>query len=412
MAQFGCLWIPHFPVWAAVRADPSLQFQSVLVHRGRRIIAMSDGARQRGMCCGWTAARAQSLLPQAVVLPLDSAACEFAWEQVLSALYGLTPRIESASSRHPYHALACFEVPTRKAQREKLSSLIVEWQATCGVASRRSVAELAAYLAPPGQTRTVAFGREDAFLDRVPMSILREAGISSDTVQRLEWFGWRQVGHLRSMSRSQLLEQFEDGGRLLRFVHLSQRVAETRPVSAYIPPPAIEERLAFETPATQPCEWEGALHELLERAAQRLSGQSTLSLSVAIETPHGRAAASCLLREPVSAARPLQVPARTLLRSLLTEGIAVEAIEVRLGLLEQRGEQGTLFEAKSNGQQRLALRRVLSHLEARYAGALQCLRLRDEHTPLIEDRYHSIPALELLPSLAERASSRPTICKR
>jgi len=245
MAQFGCLWIPDFPVWAAVRADPSLQFQPVVVHRGGRIISLSEGARGRGVRCGWSITRAQSLLPQAVVLPLDSAACEFAREQVLSALYGLTPRIESVSSRHSHHALAFFEVPTRKAQREKLSHLIEVWNASGGVATRRSIAELAAYLAPPGQTRTVAFGREDAFLDRVPMSILREAGIFSDTVQRLEWFGWHQVGHLRAMSRSQLLEQFEDGGRLLRFVHLSQRVAETRPVSNYLPPRTIEERLVL-----------------------------------------------------------------------------------------------------------------------------------------------------------------------
>ena len=185
------------------------------------------------------------------------------------------------------------------------------------------------------------------------------------------------------MSHSQLLEQFEDGGRLLRFVHISQRAAETRPVSVYIPPPAIEERLAFETTATQPSEWGADLDEMLERATQQLGGQSTLSLSVAIETTKprnhettkGRAAASRLLREAVNQARPLQMPARTLLRSLLTKGVAVEAIEVRLGLLQNRSEQGTIFETKPDSQ-RLALRRVLSHLEARYAGAMPAISRR------------------------------------
>lgn len=107
------------------------------------------------------------------------------------------------------------------------------------------------------------------------------------------------------------------------------------------------------------------------------------------------------------------MPARTLLISLLPKGeVAIEAIEVRLGLLQERGEQGTLFETKGNSQARLALRRVLSHLESRYAGAMQMLRLRDEYTPLREERYSAIPALQLLPPLHEHASARRTICKR
>jgi nucleotidyltransferase/DNA polymerase involved in DNA repair len=407
MAQFGCLWIADFPVWAATRADPSLQFQPVVVHRGGRIVALSSGAWQHGVCRGWSVARAQSLLPHVTALALDSAAIKFAWEQVLAALYQLTPRIESVSAIGAASALAVFEMPRRLETQQKLARLITEWQASCGMASRRSVAELAALTTAGGAVKVIGFGNEDAFLDRVPMSVLIEVGLSAATVQRLEWFGWRHVGALRALSRHQLLEQFEDGGRLLRFVHLSQRAAETRPVSNYIPPPAIEERMAFESAATQPAEWEAALDELLERATQRLCGQSTLSLSVAIETEQGRKVASRLLREPVNTARPLQVPARAMLRALLpAEKVAVQAIEIRLGQLSDRGEQGTLFEAEANGQPRPALRRVLTHLEARYSGAMRCLRLRDAYAPLPEERYHSLPALELLPSLTEHPRSR------
>ena len=202
MSIFGGLWIPDFPVWVAQRALPALRGQPVVVHRNGRVIARSETAQERGIGAEWTVARAQSLVPQVLAVPYDAHACAHAWEQVLDELWQLTPRIEETDKRtHATnaHGRVCFEVPTRRAERRQLLQLVKEWEARCGVATNRALAELAACVAMPGRVELVKSGGESAFVRKVSVSALVHAGVSAATIERLEWFGLFTVARLRAL---------------------------------------------------------------------------------------------------------------------------------------------------------------------------------------------------------------------
>lgn len=388
MALFGCLWISDFPVWAALQANPSLSSPLLCVQRAGRLTAVSPAALEAGVWRGWTPARALALHPHLVVLPFDAAACAFAWQQVLGALYELTPRIEPRQQGQ-----AIFEVPSRPAGRRDLVRLTKRWEARCGVAETRALAELAALAAQVGQVQRVRRGEDVAFLKRVPVDVLGEAGVSPATMERLHWFGLHSVGSLRMIPARQIKEQFPEGVMLARFTGTSSSCAEVRPVAAWTPPVVVEAHFAFEAPAIQPCEWELALAEVLERGYRALNGRGASSLGVAIETPQGRRAASRLLREPVTTASALRAPAQRLLDGLLGQSrTELQRIEVRLGDLSDVARQQVLW--ATSEQRRSELQGVLRRLEARHAGALQRLQARDIHAPLPEERFTLVPALE------------------
>jgi hypothetical protein len=420
MALFGYLWLPDFPVWAAVQSDVVEADTPVWVFRGGRLIAISEEARRRGVARGWTTTRASALVPQGISLPHDAAACAFAWEQVLAALYEHTPRIESVRE-----GLAVFEVPTRKAEQRKLARWVAAIGGRCGVATGRALAELAAYTTPAGTIRNVDAGREAFFLNALPVETLEEAGISPHTIQRLRWFGWQSVGQIKALNR-QLCEQFEDGAKLWRYVGAyppgeRQTARKRNGVSAdatvslgkesvlpYVPPPSVEARLVFEQSATEPAEWQMALYELLRQACEQLNGQGASSLSVAAETARGRRVTSCLLREPVNTARPLMVPARTLVEALLQEDECA-AIEVRLGNLSVRTGQGVLFETTSQttSQREAVLHDVVRRLDTRFSGAVQRLHIHDVYSPLPEEGFHLVPWLDAVARL--EATPKPAV---
>jgi len=367
------------------------------------VVAVSDVARQCGIARGWAPQRALSLVPHAVALPHDAAACAFAWEQVLAALYEHTPRIEAVRE-----GLAFFEVPTRKEAQQVLAVWVARTDACCGAATSRALAELAALSAPTGIVRCVRTGRESSFLNQIPVETLCEAGISSHTIERLQWFGLLRVRQLKSLSRRQLCEQFEDGAKVWRFARADDLEVGKQSVLPYVPPPAIEVRLSFEQAATQPHEWEAALDELLQRACGELNGRGASSLSIAVGTKNGRHATSRLLREPISIPRSLREPARAMICELLADDAELHALEIRLGNLSTNAKQGVLFETGARRED--ALLNVLHRLEARHNGAVRRIRARDLHSPLPEERFALVPWLDAVSRL--EAASRKALSKK
>ncbi len=337
MSRFCCIWIPDFPAWAAVRSDPGLRHRAVLIYVRGRIVAASPAARQAGVQTGWTLARAQSLLPDALALPQHGATVAAAWEEVLSALYDLTPQIES---QRPGLALADIEPPAA------VQPLLHEWQAYGGVAQGgcaddRTTAEIAALSTQAGKLRTVRPGCSSVFLRRVPIILLSEVGVRADTIERLGWFGWHHIGQLRSLTRRQLVAQFDQGETLWRYAQAS----DTRPVAAYVLPSIITTRYAFEQPVREPCEIEPVLDHLMNQAHSQLNGRVAAAVSVGVETTAGWTRGGRLLREPTAVWQTLRRAAQHALEAALRPGMAVSALEVRLGSLAQpRAVQGHLFD--------------------------------------------------------------------
>jgi hypothetical protein len=406
---FLCFRLPDFPAWSAARAAPELSRLPLVVYRRERAIALSPQARACGLLPGWTVHRVRSRVPEAVLLPYDGAACAFAWEQVLLALYDFTPCIEPACP-----GMAFCEAPTRTETRQAVARLAVTLGACCGVAVDRPTALLASLTADAGVVRAIRTERALAFCDTVPVQALVDTGITAKVIERLRWFGVGAVGQLRRFNRRQLGEQFGQYPALLsslwQFARAGTAQADRRPVATFRPPPAVEVRLSFEQPAMAPHECLSALDELVRRAVESLRGRGAGSLSLALETRAGRRASSRLLRDSVRTRRGLLDPSQALLENLLSEFAAeafpeVEALSLRLGNLSEGAVQGMLFETREQrNQARLAsLSHAARSLEERYPGALRQVRPLHPHSPLPEERFTTAPALPIIQALSIQA---------
>lgn len=379
MSRFFCLWIPHFPALAAMRAEPHLQGQLLLVHSRGRIIAASPQAREKGAQLGWTVARTQALIPNCLPVPHRTATTLSAWEEVLAALYTLTPCIEPM---RPGLALADLRPP------EIVKPLLAEWNAHGGVADDRIAAELAALTGEPGRIRNVRSGCTSTFLRRVPITVLGEAGVHVDTVERMGWFGWQSVAHLRPLSRCQLVAQFDQGELLYRYAQAN----DTRAVATYRIPPIVEMHFAFEEAAHEPGELEPVLKLLMGQACEQLNGCVAQSVTVGIHTSDGPLRRHRLLRDATASTYTLLRAAKETLYGLLRPALTVQRLDVTLGHLAQpQAVQGQLF-----GSSRPAVRTALQAVEHRFPGAIQRYRIVDPQAYLPEE-FARLEAIDLQP---------------
>jgi protein ImuB len=349
-------------------AEPHLRARPLAVYAAGRIIAASLQARQAGVQSGWSIARTQALFPDCLLVPHQAATTLAAWDEVLHTLYTLTPCIEAI---RPGLALADIRPP------EIIKPLLEEWDAHGGVADDRTTAELAALTTEAGKLRVVRSGCSPACLRRIPITALNEVGVRGDTIERLGWFGWHHVGQLRSLTKRQLLAQFEQGELLYRYAQAS----DTRALATYRQPPIIETHFAFDEAAQEPCEVEPVLDLLVRQACDQLEGRVAQSVTVSLDTSNGPVRRQRLLRDATASVYSLHHAAQDALRSLLRPALAVQRLEVCLGSLAQpRAVQGQLF-----GSSRPAVRTALEAVEHRFPGALQRFKVVDPAAYLPEE---------------------------
>jgi nucleotidyltransferase/DNA polymerase involved in DNA repair len=368
MSRFCCIWIPDFAAWAAIRNNLALLHQPVVVYAGGRVIAASPQARADGVQTSWPIERVKALVPECVAVAHHNPVTLLAWDSVLSQLYGLTPCVEGL---RPGLALANVHRPT------VVKPLLQDWGAHGGVADDRTTAELAALTTAPGTLRTIKEYCSAAFLRRVPITTLRQVGVGSDTMERLEWFGWHTVAHLRPLTKKQLLSQFNEGELLYRYA----QATDTGPVATYRLPPAVHVHFTFEEAVREPSQWEPVLDLLAQQACERLDGRLVQSMTTSVLTSDGTLHQQRLLRDPTSSVFSLRQSAGECVRYLLHSGIAVRGLQLRLGhLTTPRAVQGQLFRPS-----RPPVSTVMQTVEHRFPGALRKFRVTDGGAYLPEE---------------------------
>lgn len=370
MPDYFCLWIPHFAAWTLSQSQAALQGRAFAVCESGKVVAASPQAIEAGVGVGMTSGRAQSRLSSLLIVARDSSRETLAWEEVQRTFYGLTPRVEPIAP-----GLLFADVDARKAM-----PLLRSWQAQGGGAQGggaqdRATAHLAALSTSTGQARVVKSGREAAFGDMTRLDVLRHAGISAATLQRLEWFGWVYVGALRVLSRRQLEEQVgAEGASLYRFAQGPRCRDNLRPVTTWQPPQEVSASLSFEFPAREPCEWEGALDLLLEKVCTALGPRRARTLEVRLDTPIAPLMTRRVLKEPTYQAQTLGAPARACLedglKMLAPLPPVVLGLEVRLGALSCPPSQASLFEGEKaeKVERPRRLRAALESVESRFSG--------------------------------------------
>jgi hypothetical protein len=192
-----------------------------------------------------------------------------------------------------------------------------------------------------------------------------------------------------------------------------------RTVSTYTPPDEICTSLGFEFPAREPCEWEGALDQLLQRLGTRLGTRSARTLEIRVETPIAPVCARRVLKEPVNNASTLRAPALAALsealQTLAPLPPVITRLEVRLGALVCAAVQPSLFagDKTQKVERPKRLRAALESMEARFAGKsgspLVGHFVPDEaDSPFPEEQWRLDPASGWLPALESLRKRRQT----
>jgi nucleotidyltransferase/DNA polymerase involved in DNA repair len=393
MPRFFCLSLPDFPAWAAARNDTDLRGKPLVIYASGKVIAASPAAHAAGIQTGWSVSRAQARMPGLIALPQDHQTTHAAWQEVLAALYDLTPCIESI---RPGLALADIR------PESIVIPLLREWQAhggsaRGGLADDRTAAELAALTASPGSLRRIKPGRSAAYLQCVPVNVLQHVGIQSRTIERIGWFGWKSVGHLRALTRRQCVAQFADGETLYHYAQAD----DVRPVATYKLPPTIRMHYAFEQAVREPGEIELVLHHLIEQACQELNHRTAGSLAVGLETPQGWLYGRRLLRDGITTTQALETAAFLALEAVLRRAKAVSGVELQLGALTAlQPVQEQLFEPS-----RPPIDKALHAVEHRHPGMMRRIVIVERNAYLPEWAHRLEPIVLASEKVATRSSA-------
>ena len=395
MSRFLCLYIPQFPAWVWEQSSPPVRGQAFVVVERDHVVAVSNPAQDAGLLPGMTTGRAESRWRSGgtrtaplLLIERDRRREELAWSEMQRAVYGFTPKVEPLEE-----GLLFAEV-----ESSKVLPLVRGLEVRAGCAKDRATAWLAALTAPPQTTRTIPAGKERSFADHIPLQTLSAAGVGPATIERLRWFGWTRLGHLRALSRRQLEEQFGREGELLfRLAQGASSPLNLRPVATWKPPAEVVARLEFEIAVREPAEWEGALDELLACVCGGLETRQAQTLEIEADTPVRATLGRRVLKEPVSSPQVLRRPAQAALKQAL-DALSplppiVRSLTVRLGGLTTAPVQESLFVDDVPSREG-RLERTVAHLESRFAGCTGRFAVLDPNAPFPEDVYGWQGALE------------------
>lgn len=380
----AALHIPDYPAWVRRWLVPSDRLVGVFADG--RIISACAELRAQGVAVGDTVARAQALLPDAVLHEHDPHLDAAVWDDVLAVLFDVSPHLRPV--RHGIATLAPFDLDALVALNRTLGGML-------GLGRTPLVATLAAGHAEPGAVRTIAADEERGFFARASVRHLRAFEFEQEMIERLEMFGLVTVARVAALTCRHLTAQFGPSGRAL--FDLLHDHESAPPVPLYQPPPVISTSYAFEAPACEPRELIPALDALVTEAAERLGTLGAGMLTLRLDGGRGESTRTArrALKAATADARHLRTVATTLLGTLLRRRADVQTMTVRLGtLVERRGVQGALFDPRP------ALADVVRAVHRRFPGRLVRAAAVDLDAYLPEHATRFEPYPVLIPPLS------------
>lgn len=252
-ARTAVLWVPDWPVVAAMAAGQAEAHQSVAVHDGRRVTAVSALARTQGVRRGMRRRQAQECCPGLVLLTVDEGRDARTFEQVAAAAETVVAGLEVARPGLlllPADGASRFH-GSEPALAEALVEQVVDrtgHECQVGVADGGFAAILAARA-----SCIVAPGGSRAFL--APLAVdqlvhaamgdhaVAEIGVLLDLLQRL---GLRTLADLTALPSTDVEARF---GRLGLWAHRLARGDDVRPTVRRRLEPDIEVGCELDPPA-------------------------------------------------------------------------------------------------------------------------------------------------------------------
>jgi nucleotidyltransferase/DNA polymerase involved in DNA repair len=384
----ACAWIADLPSWALQRLEPKLRDQPVVVLEGRRAVGVCERARRAGVKRGDAVDRVRTLCPDAAIAQLEPSALSAAWDAALEAMHRVTPWID------PVRPGVAYLAGITALDAEALSS---DLGVRVGVAGARGSALLAALAA-----RGARVVKDDAaFLSRVPVYLLRGAGISGEVVQRLELFGLKTLGDiLLRVTARQLEAQFgKDGTLLWSFV----TGGDAKPVPIYTPLSSLQSSWTFDPLALEPHDWTAVLEHLVSSVADRLGSKVAGTVTVTLGTALGESSARQVLKWYTADQKTLLNAAHRLVLEA-HPGLEFERVTLALSdLLTPTPYQASLFGQLERPPVREAIKVVHQHYPDRI-GRLEIVR---PNAPLKERRFRFKPLDGEEPRVKRAATDAP-----
>jgi len=215
--RIAAFFLPQLALQAECRANPALRGRPLIVggyhHEKGRVIEASAEAAMYGVTPGVSLRQAYALCPDGVFLPYREERCAEAFSLVRSCMVRLCPLVEPSP---PSHFLLGLRYERDESRFAVEASAVVEgetgFRVSCGIASSRFVACLAAEDAGLSRVLLIHAGAGRDFLRGLPLERLP---VSAPVLRRLRLFGIERIGELLLLPAGALEAQFGVEGRRL-----------------------------------------------------------------------------------------------------------------------------------------------------------------------------------------------------
>jgi DNA polymerase-4 len=247
------------------------------------VASASYEARPFGIHAGMPLSKARRLCPQAIFIRANFSRYREASNRFMEILADFSPDIEPLGLDEAYLDVTGCEEPygsprqLARAIKERINKEL-NITASVGIATCKVVAKIASDLCKPDGLLEIASGKEQAFLN--PLPIAKLPGVGEKTEQSLKEMGITTIGELASLPLDTIKRQFGATGAVL---HSYSRGIDEREVEAPGEAKSISQELTFAHDTLDRNFLEANLHNLCQEVCQELRSQNKSAKCVAIK---------------------------------------------------------------------------------------------------------------------------------
>jgi DNA polymerase-4 len=333
--------------------NPKLEGKPVIVggdpERRGVVASASYEARPFGIHAGMPSAKARRLCPQAIFIRSHFSLYKDASTKFMRILGDFSPHIEPLGLDEAYlDVTGCVEPygsprQLALAMKERINREL-KITASVGVATCKVVAKIASDLCKPDGLLEIAPGREQSFLD--PLPIAKLPGVGKKTEQSLKEIGVTTIGELASLPLDTMKRQFGVTGAVL---HSYAKGIDDREVEAPGEAKSISQELTFAHDTLDRNFLEANLHNLCQEVCQELRSQNKRAKCVAIKLRYAdfkTITRQVSIQEASGVTPVIFATAQQLLsKALAQQGKPVRLIGIRISSLVGEGKQLPMFDS-------------------------------------------------------------------
>src|SRR5271165_2526946 len=404
---FACIYVPNFPVAAALRSEPELQARAVAIFEGNppleKIIAVNEKAGRMGIAPAMTKAQAE-LCSELALRPRSALQESAAHAALLDCAQSFSPCVEDAACDTALLDLAGME--SLFGSLPEISRAIYSRAAALGLAANVAVASNpdAAMLAARGLcgVTVIPTGKEAEQLGPLPTEVLFMNGLPEDQMEgnekkaaarlleTLDRWGIRNLRGLAALPEVSLSERLGQEGLRLQPLARGGASRTLVPVEAQ---PVFEEAVELEHPIVLLEPLAFLLNRLLDQICARLGSRAlaTQELRLTLELENFSALNQQSAINNQQFVRTLRLPlpmldTKVFLKLLQLDlnahppGAPIVKIHLAAEPARSRSAQGGLFQPPSPEPEKLelTLARIAGMVGENKVGALELL---DTHHP-------------------------------